>query len=94
LAYGDSPDGMRGARGGVLFMQKEYLQTVDPPWRHEKADVCRHYEQAAAPKVAFVDILSGKAIERRTVQARKNPLTLSLPPFEGSISLRLVASTG
>jgi hypothetical protein len=85
---------MGGARGGVPFMQKENLQIFDPPSRHGKADVWRHVEQAAAPTVAFVDVLNGRAFERRTVQATKKSLALSLPPFEGSTSLRLVASTG
>lgn len=127
----------------------------------EKADVCRHYEQAAAPaaafvkgidftdfapvtcdapglmgavlgndhkligwfrdarcvppqwslmklsgrevtlggrtgtwQVEFVDRTSGRGIKTLTVKAEKSQLKIPLPTFEGSIALRLTASTG
>ena len=44
-------------------------------------------------RVEFVDTLNGRVIATRTVQSEKGRLTISLPPFEASIALRLTASS-
>jgi hypothetical protein len=43
--------------------------------------------------VEFVDTTSGRVIKRNTVKAKKHQLKIPLPTFQGSIALRLTAST-
>ena len=88
-----------GLKGAVLGKEHALIgwfrdaRCVPPQWPLRKVNgrEVRLDGQTGTWKVEFVDTMSGRVIERRIVQAEKNQLRIPLPPFEGSIALKLMS---